>query len=106
MNIEISLEAPRKQTRQASKRESGRFVRKESRPMLSRRLYLVAAITILAALLVVQVAVALTSADVTRGLTPAVELVEQSTAQDLPITSPYQDNPISISGGGSMPLYR
>ncbi|MFC2031259.1 hypothetical protein ACFLWA_11090 [Chloroflexota bacterium] len=106
MNIEISLEAPRKQTRQASKGESGRFVRGESRPMLSRRLYLVAVITILAALLVVQVAAALTSANEVGGLPAAEELREKSTSQDLPITSPYHDNPISISGGGSLQMYR
>ena len=78
--------------------------------MLDRRLVLVAAIAILAVLLVVQVVAALTSADEVTGLTPAEELVEAparvSIAQDLPITSPYQDNPIRISGGGSMCLYR
>ena len=109
MHIEISFEAPRTQTRQVSKRKP-KSVREESRPMLNRRLFLVAVIAILVALLIVPVVAALTSADEAMGLSPAEELVEASaqvsTAQDLPITSPYQDNPISISGGGSMQLYR
>ena len=109
MHIEISFEFPGTQTRQVSKPKP-MSVREESRPMLNHRLFLVAFIAILAALLIVQVVAALTSADGAMGLSPAEELVEASaqvsTVQNLPITSPYQDNPISISGGGSMCLYR
>ncbi|MFC2031704.1 hypothetical protein ACFLWA_13375 [Chloroflexota bacterium] len=106
MHMEISFEAPQAQARQGSKRKLGGFIPEECRPMLNRKLLLLVAVAILAALLVVQVATALTSANEVGGLPATEELVEESTAQDLPITSPYHDNPISISGGGSMPLYR